>query len=171
MYHCIGSFWNDCCCFSTKRQRKICSPSPRPPSLRFPLPSALLRHRVSAHKPANDDLTAQHISRLVNKPLNIFSEAAAGATSLASITSVVPLGLLMIMKLPPPRPEAAGLFMPWHRAVVIAESTALPPCVKIVKPAKPNAMLLKQSSMLHHSHLPWYAVVHATLHCLGDDVG
>lgn len=73
-----------------------------------------------------------------NSPLNMFSVAAAGATSLASITSVVPLGLLMIMKWPPPRPEAAGLIMPWHRAVVMAESTALPPSVKIIRPARLN---------------------------------
>ena len=56
---------------------------------------------MSADKTAYDDFNEQHISRLANIPLEIFSEAAAGATSLALITSVVQLGLLIIMKLPP----------------------------------------------------------------------
>ncbi len=51
-------------------------------------------------------------TRLVCTPENMVSLAAAGAGSLASITSVVPLGDLMTMKWPPPSPEAAGLIMP-----------------------------------------------------------
>ncbi len=50
--------------------------------------------------------------RLMCTPENMVSLAAAGAGSLASITSVVPLGDLMTMKWPPPKPEAAGLMMP-----------------------------------------------------------
>lgn len=76
------------------------------------------------------------VSMLGDRPWNMFSVAAAGAGSRASITSVVPLGALMTMKWPPPRPEAAGLRMPWQSAVVIAASTALPPCLKIVTPVQ-----------------------------------
>ncbi len=45
-------------------------------------------------------------------PENMVSVAAAGAGSLASIISVLPLGALMAMNWPPPSPEAAGLKMP-----------------------------------------------------------
>ena len=51
-------------------------------------------------------------TRLVRTPENMVSLTAAGAGSLASITSVVPSGDLMTMKWPPPSPDAAGLTMP-----------------------------------------------------------
>lgn len=74
-------------------------------------------------------------------PENMVSVAAQGAGSLASITSVVPLGALMTMKCPPPSPEAAGFMMPWHSAVVTVASTALPPWASTSTPAHQAATL------------------------------
>lgn len=42
--------------------------------------------------------------------------AAAGACSLASTTSYVPFGVLIIMKPPPPIPLDSGFATPWHSA-------------------------------------------------------
>ena len=54
-------------------------------------------------------------------------EEAAGAVSLLSMNSAVPLGSRMSMKAPPPIPLAMGLMTPRQKTDAMAASTALPP--------------------------------------------
>ena len=68
-------------------------------------------------------------------PTNMFSVAADGATSRASITFVSPCAVRISMKPPPPTPLAMGLSTPWHRAVATAASTAFPPSTNTLFPA------------------------------------
>ena len=67
-------------------------------------------------------------------PLNIFSVAPDGANSRASTISAVPLGSRMLMKPPPPMPDAIGLKTPSHSAVVTHASAALPPRFMMLRP-------------------------------------
>lgn len=69
-------------------------------------------------------------------PLNIFSVAPEGANSRASMISAVPLGSRILMKPPPPMPDAMGLNTPSHNAVVTQASAALPPLRRMLRPSE-----------------------------------